>query len=62
VQRDGRDLLAYFIKNMLVGHRDLPVLVIIGDNTSLLICAFRRASRRVYRLGAPDSSLFPDAP
>ena len=29
VKRDGRDLLAHFIENMLIGHRDLPVFIIV---------------------------------
>ena len=29
VERDGRDLVAHLVENMLIGHRDLPVVSVI---------------------------------
>jgi hypothetical protein len=37
VQRDGRDLLAHVIENMLIGHGDLPVLAVIVRDDALLL-------------------------
>ena len=46
VQRDGRDLLAHLIKNMLVAHCDLPVLVVKRQRVVVDMCFQARLPAR----------------
>src|SRR4029079_6513820 len=48
VERDGRDLVAHLVENMLIGHGDLPVVLVIDVS-------------RANPWAAPDNPTFPGA-